>query len=659
MATLRKLFSISLVLSLSLVPAAADPRVPAIIGDHMVLQQGRSLPLWGWADPGEEITVAFGSHTLTTEADREGNWNVRLPALQAGGPWELKIQGKKTIVLKDIMVGEVWVCSGQSNMEFPLGSTRRAASEVSRAKHPRIRLFTVTRASSLQPRRDVIGRWEVCTPKTADDFSAVGYFFGRKIHQVLDVPVGLIESSWGGTQAEEWTARQDLVGNSDFAPILNRWESAPEAIKRLFHEPRQTELWLDEIQLLPGTDESGDRTEMLANFDTQQLETSRGGSWSDEWVEPAGAYTLEIKGPGYRESSGAAVIRGEIEVSHWPMFRLFFASDGGPVDLSAYRGLRFFSRGDAAFRIHFLQPSITDWDNYATATFEVTPEWSSEEIRFSDLRQAGWGKKAPLTVDELTGLIIELRPAAEPITRPPGGLFNGMIMPIIPFAVQGVLWYQGEGNAGRAYQYRKLLPTLIRSWRNHWRQEDLPFLIVQLPNYKQRRPQPSESAWAELREAQLMSLALPKTGLAVAIDVGEADDVHPKNKIEIGVRLASLALGMTYGREGVYSGPLVESVKFEGDTAVVKFEHVGGGLIAKNENLLDGFALAGTNREFYWAQAQIVGDTVEVRSDKVPNPIALRYAWADNPKCNLYNREGFPAVPFRTDQWPGITVGKN
>ena len=651
------LFSVAVILAF-FATAAADPRLPAIIGDRMVLQQKRNVPIWGWADPGEEITVRFGSQVLTTRAGQRGTWKVFLSELKPGGPSEMVIQGESAIVLKDILVGEVWVCSGQSNMEFPLGSTRTADFEVPKAKYAQMRLFTVPRASSLEPREDAEARWEVCTPDAAKDFSAVGYFFGRRVHEVLDIPVGLIESSWGGTQAEEWTDLEDLKKVSDFEPILQRWEQTPPEIKKLFQEPRQFELWFDKMQLLAERREPGKPARMLADFDNQKLQTSYGGFWDDELVEPPGAYTIKVQGPGYDNSAGAAVIRGKVEVNHWPMFRIELDSEGRPVDLSKFQGLSFYSRGDGLFRVHFLQPSITDWDNYSTATLDTTPEWSSTEILFRDLKQAGWGKRMPFTPQELTGLVIEIRPAHSAVTRPPAGLFNGMIMPIVPYAIQGAIWYQGEGNAGRAYQYRKLLPTLIQSWRKHWNQGDFPFLIVQLPNFRQRKSQPSESDWAELREAQQMSLVLPQTGLAVSIDVGEVDDVHPRNKTEIGNRLAAWALGTTYGKNSVYSGPLFESVTFHGDTATATFNHTGGGLVVRNGDQLEGFALAGSDREFHWAQARIVGNTVEVRSNKISKPIALRYAWADNPKCNLYNEEGFPAAPFRTDQWPGLTVDK-
>ncbi len=624
----------------------------------MVLQQKANVPIWGWADPGEEITVRFGSQVLTTNTSREGKWAVMLSPLPAGGPWEMTIQGNSTLVLEDILIGEVWLCSGQSNMAFPLASTRTAESEVTKADYPQIRLFTVPRASSLEPRDDVKSSWEVCTPDITADFSAVGYFFGRRLHEALEIPVGLIDSSWGGTQAEEWTDWEDLEKVSAFKPILDRWKQTSPEIKTLFREPRPFELWFDEMRLLPQREEPGKDHKMLANFDNRELRTTFGGRWSDEWVEPEGQYALEVREPGYGDSAGASVIRGNFEVSQWPMLKVDLTPNGKPIDLSEFKGLSFYSRGDGAYRIHFLQASITDWDNYATITFRATPDWSSNVLLFRDLKQAGWGKRMPFTTDKITGLVVEVRPFLEAVVRPPAGLFNGMIMPIVPYAIRGTIWYQGEGNAGRAYQYRQLLPILIRSWRRHWQRGDFPFLIVQLPNFRPYKSEPGESDWAELREAQLMSLAVPQTGLAISIDLGEADDVHPKDKTEIGNRLAAWALGTTYGRDLVHSGSLFEAVKFDEDEATVTFRHVGGGLVVRNGDRLEGFSLAGSDRKFQWAEARIVDNTVKVHSDKIAKPVALRYAWADNPKCNLYNKEGFPAAPFRTDQWPGLTVDK-
>ena len=643
-----------LILSLVLAVILANPKLPGIISDGMVLQQGVKVPIWGWADPHERITVEFGGQKVTEDADGEGKWKLFLSPLEVSDSGQMTVRGNKSIVVHNVLVGEVWLCSGQSNMEFPLGSTTTADVDVPNADYPQIRLFTVPRSCVLDPSSDTEGNWVECSPENAADFSAVAYHFGSKLHKEQSVPVGLIESSWGGTQAEEWTRLEALEEVEIFEPILQRWDETAPEVKNLLRAPARFALNLDDVELLP-TD-TGSESMVLADFENGKLQTRIGGVWSEDLVDPRGAYSLKVESPGRAGSRGAASIHGRMEISHWPMIRMELAPEGSPVDLSRYRGIRFYSRGEGLFRIHFLQPSVTDWDHYASPIYEASDEWIKSVVLFEELKQAGWGKAQPFTPAKLTGMILEPRLTRERLSRPPSGLFNGMIFPLAPFAIRGAIWYQGEGNAGRAYQYRQLLPTMIKSWRSLWGQPEFPFLIVQLPNFKPRKAEPSESAWAELREAQLMTLSLPQTGLAVSIDVGEADDVHPRNKTEIGNRLAAWALGTVYGKKVVYSGPLVEDVRFEGNKAILSFVHTGGGLVARGSQGPQGFTLAGPDQKFFWARARIIGSEVEVWSDLVSNPVSVRYGWADNPNCTLYNKEGFPASPFRTDDWPGVTV---
>jgi sialate O-acetylesterase len=323
--------------------------------------------------------------------------------------------------------------------------------------------------------------------------------------------------------------------------------------------------------------------------------------------------------------------------------------------MSAYDGIRFYYRGKGYFRLRSLQPTVTDWDDYGTPAFQATPDWQAVTIWFKDLKQDGWGVTMPFTPQALSGFVLEMVRAPEDIARPPAGLFNGMIAPLIPYAIRGAAWYQGESNARKAYQYRRLLPALIKSWRKAWGEGDFQFLIVQLPNYGAHGVQADENAWAELREAQLMALQVPNTGLAVTIDLGEADDLHPHQKAEVGRRLALWALGTTYGGDIVYSGPLYDAMKIENSRIRLSFKHAAGGLEARR-GTLRGFAIAGADKRFHWAEAVIDGNTVLVSSPEVSNPVAVRYAWGGNPDCNLYNQEGLPASPFRTDDWPGVTM---
>ena len=493
----------------------ADVKLPAVISDNMVLQRGKKAPIWGWAEPGEKVRVK-GSWQLfgtSTKAKDNGKWMVKIQPPKAGGPYEIVLKGNNTITLKNILVGEVWICSGQSNMQWSVKQAANPEQEVAAADFPKVRLFTVKRKVAEQPQSDCVGSWTMCSPETVPGFSAVGYFFGRELHQQLDVPVGLIHTSWGGTPAESWTRRGVLESEPDCIPILQRFDEAmakyPEAKKK--------------------------------------YEENVG-----KWKEAAEKAKAEGKNPPRRPR---------------PPF-----GPGNP--------------------------------------------------------------------------------------HSPAGLYNAMIAPLIPYGIQGAIWYQGESNAGRAYQYRQLFPAMITNWREDWGQGKFPFLFVQLANFMAVDPEPVDSAWAELREAQLMTLALPKTGMAVIIDIGEANNIHPKNKQDVGKRLALWALAKTYGKKQVYSGPIYKSMKTEGNKIILDFEHVGGGLAARGGEPLKGFAVAGADQKFVWADAKIEGDTVVVSSDEVSEPVAVRYGWANNPVCNLYNKEGLPASPFRTDDWPGVTVDK-
>ncbi|MBN2019642.1 MAG: hypothetical protein JW749_05395 [Sedimentisphaerales bacterium] len=501
--------------------SSADVRLPSVIGDNMVLQQGMEVPIWGWADPCEQVTVTanWGSEKWEATAGQDGRWLVKIqpPRLlvedkSGGGPYEMNISGKNTLSLKNILVGEVWVCSGQSNMEWPLSRADNAGQEVNEANYPQIRLFTVGRKVSYTPMKNCRGSWKVCNPQSAVAFSAVGYFFGRELHKELNVPIGLIKAAVGGTPVESWMSREYLEADADFQPILRRYEETAAHFPELYRK-----------------------------------------------------YQLEKK--NYQRMAGQ------------------MKREGKPV------------------------PQRPDF-------------------------QEPIGPNHPYS---------------------PTGLYNGMIIPIIPKGIRGVIWYQGESNAGRAEQYRTLFPAMIKNWREKWGHGDFPFLYVQLANWQQAEPLPKENDWAELREAQLMTLSVPNTGMAVAIDIGDANSIHPTNKQDVGKRLALWALAKTYNKDVVYSGPLYKYMGVEGNKAILHFDHVNGGLIVKGGEQLKGFAIAGQDKKFLWADAKVEGDTVVVSSDKVVEPVAVRYGWAINPVCNLYNKAGLPASPFRTDDWPGLT----
>ncbi len=492
-------------------------RLPALFGDGMVLQRGAEVPVCGWAEPGVDVTVQLDRIRFSTQADAAGTWHLRIGPFEATGkPLRMIVTaGKVTKIYQDILIGDVWLCSGQSNMEWPVHMSQDAPQEIADANHPKIRLFKVPHAAKPEPLEDIApdesdGRWRACTPESVKSFSAVGYFFGRKTHADLDgVPIGLIQSTWGGTTAEAWTSWPALTGQPAAKSILERFA------RRRAQFASQTKTYPEKI-------------------------------------------------------------------THWK-------------------------------------------DEKARAKAEGRPYDSPEPRRPADPRYSSSG---------------------------PASLYNGMIAPLIPYAIKGAIWYQGESNARRSEQYRQLFPGLIRDWRGAWAQGDFPFLFVQLANYRAVAESPGPSHWAELREAQTMTLALPKTGMAVAIDVGEAKDIHPKDKQTVGHRLALSAQAIAYGEKIVYSGPIYKSMTREGNKIRLRFEQTGSGLTVGTEKELKGFEIAGKDRKFVWASAQIDGPAVLVWSKEVPGPVAVRYAWADNPVCNLYNKEGLPASPFRTDIWP-------
>jgi sialate O-acetylesterase len=493
--------------------ARAEVKLPAIISENMVLQAGMKCPIWGTADAGEEVTVTLGAQTAKAAADKDGKWKVTIGPLEPGGPFDMKIAGKNTIEIKNVLVGEVWVCSGQSNMEWKVSISNNAKDEIAAADFPKIRHFEVTKKVAAEPLADVSGSWKICTPQTAGGFTAVGYFFGRELHKTLNVPVGLIHTSWGGTPAESWTSKGTLEADPELKVMLDNWA------KQEANYPQAKEGFAKVL---------------------------------DKWKADSEKAKAENKPVPKKPNA--------------------------PQD-----------------------PATSSWK--------------------------------------------------------PSGLYNGMIAGLVPYGIQGAIWYQGESNAGRSYQYRKLFPAMIQDWRKNWGQGDFSFFWVQLANFMARKTEPAESGWAELREAQQMTLSLPKTGTGLAIDIGDAKDIHPRNKQDVGKRLALNALAVTYGKDVPYSGPLYELMKVEGKTIRLKFKHVFGGLEAKDGDL-KGFAIAGDDKKFVWAQAKIDGETVVVSSDGVDKPLAVRYAWADNPECNLYNKAGLPASPFRTDDWDGITKGK-
>jgi sialate O-acetylesterase len=651
---MRKPIPVAVLCALVCGTAQADPSLPRLFSDHMVLQRGVASRIWGWADPGEKIQVSLGQITREAVAGADRRWELTLPSMSAGGPFVLAVRGKRTIELRDVMLGEVWVASGQSNMTFALADATGGSDEILRADRPEIRLFTVPGRVAVTPQPDTLpAGWKVCAPETAKEFSAVAYFFARRLREYLHVPIGIILSAWPGSRGEEWTDAESLRADPILKPIVDRWDRSPASAKSFASEPATIDLEFDDFELLPAPANSGQPV-ILSNFDDGPANVSLGGDWTYGWQE-APQTSFSLVAPG-RDGKGYA-IRVSDRVAELNSSRLEarFKPGNAAADLSAYAGVRFWVRGEGKFRFQALQPTITDTDNYERQTLQPTPEWELVTVWFKDLAQEGWGVRMPFTPAALTGFALLSMPEVGYPARPPSGLYDGMIAPLEPYSIRGAIWYQGEGNTWRAYQYRYLLPALIQGWRKAWREEDFPFLIVQLPNQGES-PELGDSIWAELREAQLLtSRAVRNTGLAVTIDAGEPKNLHPPRRKEVGERLALWALGTTYGQRIVYSGPLYKSMLVERSQLRIQFDLFGSSLVA-NGDVVKGFSIAGPDHKFHWAEARIDGDTVVVSSKDVPSPLSVRYDWANSPEGNLYNREGLPASPFRTDDWPSATV---
>jgi len=638
----------------------ADPALPTLFTDHMVVQQGREIHVWGKADAAEKVTVSLAGHAATAIADAHHRWSVLLPSMPAGGPFILTVQGNKQIVIKDVMIGEVWIASGQSNMTFALENSEGAVVEVPKADYSQIRLFTVPKKIALSPQEDTLpSRWQICTPDTAKSFSAVAYFFARAIHRKLNVPVGVIESAWPGTTIEEWISPDTLQADADLRPLLEAWNRATPSQQSFAENSLPLVLEFDDFELIPApsnaaaTNSAG---KMLANFDDGTARISLGGTFSYGWSDAPDAI-FDLVSPGRGGGGFAARIAGRLDGTQDSILTAKYMMDGSAIDLTSYAGIRFWVRGNGSFRFRSKQPTITDWDDYATPVLKASADWQAVTVWFRDLRQDGWGVALPFTQNALSAFTIQGLTTLGDAPLPVSGLYEGMITPLLPYPFRGALWYQGESNALKAHQYRKLLPALIKNWREASHQDNLEFLIVQLPNHGDTPDQPGDSAWAELREAQFLTQKrVPHTGLAVTIDVGDPKDVHPHRKLEVGERLGLWALGTTYKQPIEYSGPLYESMQIEGSEVRVHFTHMGSGLEARGGGELRGFSVAGPDRKFHWARARIENDAVVVSSRDVPNnPVSVRYAWADSPECNLFNKDGLPASPFRTDDWPGIT----
>jgi len=648
----RKSVSVLLALFIGVFACAAEPSALPLLspmfGDNMVLQRGKPIRFWGWAGPGENVRVELNGHTARAVAGSDGRWETELAAPPAGGPYSVKISGDaQTIILHEVLVGDVWLCGGQSNMELGLSRAQNGAEEIKAANHPEIRFYTVKQRVAYSPAAVVEGTWKICTPETAGEhggFSAAAYFFGRKLQEELHVPIGLIQDCWGGTPVESWMSPESLHAFKDFDPLLTEIarlhaKGGPEYGSFLMH-------WLDEYDI-------GNNRWSAADFDDSTwkpvpipggfaelgLADAPGICWFRREITlpdplPPGKATLHL---GSIEKMDTAYVNGHwVGASSWVENpRAYQISDGVLKPGRNVLALRIFKMKPNG---GFLSPA-------------------------GDLNLVlGDQSKIPLAGEWKGALSMDARP---PHTLPltfenyptmPAILFEGMIQPVAPLSIRGAIWYQGEANFLRAYQYRKLLLAMIGDWRRAFRQGDFPFYIVSLPRFMARREQPGDDAWAELREAQALTAASVKNAaLAVTVDTGDANNIHPKEKQIVGERLALCALANEFGKHVVCAGPTFVSATAIPGSLKLKFKNCEGGLVVKGD-ALEEFSVAGKDRQWHWAEARIEGNSVIVSSKLVPNPVAARYAWQANPKATLFNGAGLPAAPFRTDDWPEVTA---
>ncbi|WP_158281278.1 sialate O-acetylesterase [Dyadobacter jejuensis] len=626
--------------------AQADIRLPKILGSNMVLQQGRENLLWGWADAQEPITVRFAGKTLQTKTDKQGKWKISLPSMEYGGPYTIQIQGKNAIELTNILIGEVWVCSGQSNMGMSVRSSLNAPQEIAEANYPKIRLFVVHGKASTTPAEDLEnGEWVECSPTTVGGFSGVGYYFGRELHKKLSgIPIGLINSSVGGTNAETWMNAEAVKESPDLQ----------ESYKKLsaFDPQKDRQEKYDRIKDYLGefpTNDAGMRNgkALYAATDLQD----------DDWplvqaptpwntlIDGVGWYRKEFTLTAEEAKGGIALHLSKLDDNDitWLNGVQVGATNSSVED-------RIYVVDAPGLKVGKNLLAIRIVDTGGSGGMKGKPE---EMFVQTDAQRIALGGKWKHKITEIPAKLLELNANEFPTL-----LYNSMINPLTPYGIQGVVWYQGESNTANAEEYSRTFPALIKGWRQRWGQGDFPFLFVSLANVGIPKQEPSESNFAELRESQTKTLSLPNTGMALAIDLGIPHDIHPPNKQDVGKRLALNALNKTYQKEVVYSGPMYQSMKIQDKKVKITFNIMNSELVVKDRyGYIHGFTMAGSDKKFYWAQARLIDErTVEVTCDRVATPVAVRYGWADNPDdVNLYNQAGLPANPFRTDNWAKTT----
>jgi len=646
---------ITLIFSCLFVRGRAQVMPARIFGNHMVLQRGQDIPVWGQSGKKAKIKVSINGQEAHAVADEKGNWKAILKPMAAGGPYVLTISaGKENLAYQDVMIGEVWICSGQSNMEFQLKNALGYKFEQKNAPVQTIRQFSVPDKMSLQPETYIKdGNWVKADTNTVGDFTAVGYFFAKQLSKQLNVTVGLIYSNWGGTLIEDWISKEAMLNSPELGEaaknIPDTWEGVKQRIDKqlkewAYNKKPVIDYTVDQLANQPaGFFNDWQKGSAPASWEwTGKLYSYRGEGFMERNIKLDSGYTTHhsVLTLGQTDADLAIFINGKL-------IKKGALSGNFQLDLPAGT----WQPGDNSILINLLSRQ----KNPAWFGMGLTGSSNDLNIRFADttinLADNNWrvmpDLNKPYHFDFLPN-------------NTAFSLYNSMINPLIPYAFAGVIWYQGESNADKAFQYRSTFPLLITDWRNKWKR-DFPFLFVQLSSFGGMQNSNIGSSWAELREAQTMTLQLPNTGMAVTTDIGDAVNIHPRDKADVGLRLADKALTMVYHLPGFTESPLFNSVDFSDGSAIVSFKNAANGLMAKDKyGYIKGFELAGADHKFYYAQAAIIdGNKIKVWCSQVAQPAAVRYAWTDAPiDANLYNTEGFPVSPFRSDNWKGITEGK-
>ena len=644
--TIRASFRILLILTLACATTVmADVRLPRLVSDGVVLQRDTPFALWGWAEPGESVEVKLDGKSLGSVEAGKSEWSLSVAAQPVGGPHTIEVIGNNRIAVKDVYFGDVWIAAGQSNMELPMERVKEKYGEaIATANYPLIRHFRVPKEADFkQPQVDFSGgNWEAADPQTVLNFSAAAFFFARQIHEKHQVPIGIINNSFGGSAAESWMSEEALKAFPHYLETAVKYRDDKYLNKLKQADKKKNDAWYENInENDPGLKEKPQW--FTAAYDASSWETiDLPAFWEDEGVKAKNGvvwFRKEIKLPASAAGKPARLMLGRI------------------VDADTT-----YVNGVQVGNITYQYPPR----RYTVPENVLLAGKNSIVVRvISNAGKGGFVKDKPywLEVDgqkiDLTGeWRYRVGVRSEPIQgdqyvsyKPPLGFYNAMLAPIFKTQIKGVIWYQGETNTGNPDEYAELFPAMIRDWRKQFDQGNFPFIYAQLANFQDTHPQPVESNWAETREAQLKALKEPNTAMAVLIDVGEWNDIHPLNKQAVGDRLALAARKLAYGEKNIiYSGPIFKSMKVKGNKAVLSFNHIGGGLIHKGDTLR-GFAVAGSEGKFVWAKARIKGGKVIVWSDEISEPVKVRYAWADNPDtANLYNKEGLPASPFQAEK---------